>query len=105
MKRIGFAALLVVSIAGCATDPAGPDLNQMQASYETWLSGVPAPTTDSERSETCKNLRLEAARMQSLNESAGVMGLSQLQAAEMRARGNRNIALIQSKMADFRCGP
>jgi hypothetical protein len=93
-----------LTLTACATSQQGPDLKQMQAQYESWLSGVPVPSTDAERSETCRNLRVEAARMQSLNDSTGAMGLNQFQAAEMRTRGNRNIALIQSKMADFRCG-
>lgn len=95
----------VLVLAGCASAPQGQDLSAIQHKYEVWLDGVPAPTNDDERSSTCRNLRLEEARQKSAADPAMTIGFNPGMVAELRARSNRNIALIQSKMADFRCGP
>lgn len=88
-----FAAL---TLAACASGPSyGPDPAAI-ASYERRVLDTPVPTTEAEHNATCRELRLEVARQQGIVAAAP-------HDAQLTMMAGRNVALIESKMAEFGC--
>ncbi|MGG6341527.1 hypothetical protein ACQ5SB_20655 [Stenotrophomonas geniculata] len=97
---VGLSAAMLV---GCVTTDIGNDTSAMQANYERWIEGIPMPATDAERSDLCKNLRVEIAKQQSIGQSASDLAPSGYQAADLRMRSGRNAALLQGKADQVGC--
>jgi len=94
----------LVAITSCATQPMDiyPEVNQLQANYEAELSAMRVPLNEVEVGQACTVLRVEIARQRGQMDKA-YAAYPPMAAAEMSARIRRNIALLESKMAEFRC--
>lgn len=105
MRRIALAAMLAPLVAACVSVPATHSPSQlaaMQANYERALMDLRSPANEDERTTICRQFRVERARMEGASTRAYAT-LSPATAADIDARTRRNIALIESRMAEFRC--
>ncbi|MEG0181992.1 MAG: hypothetical protein RR704_00850 [Stenotrophomonas sp.] len=95
--------LAAAALSGCATGGEPMDLNAMQARYEAWIKGIPLPTSEADRVDLCRNLRVEIAKQKSVADSASEIAYSRAEALDMRMRGGRNVALLESKGDEVGC--
>jgi hypothetical protein len=88
--------LLILLLAGCATQPQGP-------SYEEKLATLPLPKTDEERIKECTTIRSEIARFQNIAMAAPALGLDTLHTAMARAESNSRIAALEDRASRVGC--